>query len=375
MSSLGIRGGIALVLGCSVLLSACADPCFDDGLAQGGCPADSASASQTDSNSESQGSASQSATVSDSASGSDTDPTVGTDSGGGLECPEVAEILLPQVPTVQLVVDQSGSMNRDFGATSRWGAIESTLVGDDGVVTRLQSRVRFGLSLYSTEGSTCPRVVGFAPRLDAGQDIAGMFADNEPLSETPTGESIREALDTLLEDTWQGDKVFVLATDGEPDTCEIPNPENDEEVAIARGAVLDAVRDAHDAGIRTFVISVGDEIAEDHLQEVANVGVGAQAGEPDAPFYVALNQAELVAAFEEIITGIRSCRIDLPSPLTPDLAPSCTVQINTDVSVYDDPDGWRLDGQDAIELQGQSCAAIQDGAVVILMTCTCEVSS
>ena len=43
-------------------------------------------------------------------------------------------------------------------------------------------------------------------------------------------------MDTLLNDPAPGDKVIVLATDGEPDTCAEPNPQNGQGVAVAAAA-------------------------------------------------------------------------------------------------------------------------------------------
>jgi hypothetical protein len=309
-------------------------------------------------------------------SGSATDPTAGTDSGGGMDCPEVDEILLPQVPTVQLVVDQSGSMSEDFGGATRWDAMYNTLVGPaNGVVTRLQSDVRFGLTLYTGEGPTCPVTSGLSPQLDAVDEITAALDATGPSSDTPTGESLVIATQTLVDDTWEGDKVLLLVTDGEPDTCAVPNPTTDMERDAARAVAIDAVVAAHDMGIRTFVVSVGTEVAQAHLQDIANAGVGNGPNDPDAPFYVANNQGELVDAVDEIIAGVRQCSIDLPQPLTEPLAPSCTVTINDQPIDYNTANGWALDGEMAIVLQGTSCLEIQTGAVAIQMTCTCEVPS
>src|SRR5690606_19245833 len=118
------------------------------------------------------------------------DTGVVTGGGSGLDCPQLEEVLLPQIPTFQLVVDQSGSMGEDFGGTSRWEAVESTLVGNDGVVTQLQSSIRFGISLYRHDTGTCPDVQSLAARLDAANDIAELFASEMPAGETPTGESL-----------------------------------------------------------------------------------------------------------------------------------------------------------------------------------------
>lgn len=283
------------------------------------------------------------------------------------------EVLLPQVPTFQLIIDQSGSMDDDFGGVTRWEAVEDTLVGNGGVVTELQSSIRFGASLYHNPmAMTCPQVQSLAPQLDARDEIATLLGGELPDGDTPTGESIEQVTAELLSDTWEGDKVMVLATDGEPDTCAIPEPMNQAEQDLVRGVAVDAVASAYSQGIRTFVISVGPDIAAEHLQGLANAGVGAAAGDPDAPFYVASDTASLLAAFESIVAGLRPCDFVLNQPLPAALAPSCSVTVNDAPFPYDDPDGWSVSDETTLELQGAACAAIQEGVVSIQLECSCE---
>lgn len=346
--------------------SGCADPCFDDGIDQGGCPEDPTD-SPTDSATE---------TSADGTGGADATVDGTADSGiatgdGGVKCPEFEEVLLPQVPTFQLIVDQSGSMDDPFdGATTRWEAMSNTLIGPDGVVTELQSSIRFGISLYRNPDGMCPNVQTLAPQLDAADEITTLLAGELPGGDTPTGEAIEIITASVLADTWEGDKVMVLATDGEPDTCAIPEPADDE-VDMVRGVAVNAVAAAHDAGIRTFVISVGLDIAEAHLQDLANAGAGQQAGDPDAPFYVANDTASLVAAFNAIVSGLRPCEFPLTTPLMMDLAPACEVTVNDTEYPFDDADGWALADENTLLLQGAACEAIQQGVVAVRLECTC----
>jgi hypothetical protein len=351
-------------------LAGCAPPCHDDGLNQGGCPADT-DASETDP-SETESASMTQASVDGTADGTASDPTAVTAGGDGEMCPELQEVLLPTVPTFQLVVDGSGSMNEPFdNGDTRWEAMESTLVGPDGVVTDLQSSIRFGLSLYRNPGMMCPDVTTLSPQLDASDEISTVLAANVPNGDTPTGESLVIATQTLLDDAWDGEKVLVLATDGEPDTCQIPEPNGMDEVDQVRGVAIDAVVAAFGSGIRTYVISVGTEVAQEHLQDLANAGVGNQAGDPDAEFWVANDTASLVAAFDAIVAGIRPCTFPLSMPLSADLAPSCNVTVNDDAVTYQDANGWTLADDSTLELTGTACASIQQGVVAVAMTCTC----
>ena len=341
------------------LASGCADECVDDGVGQQFCPGvntETGEASET----------SADATASEGEEGMEAE---------GTGCPTLDVILTPTVPTMQILVDQSGSMTTDFGGTPRWDAVIDSLVGsNNSVVASLQSDIRFGLSLYTGDAMTCPAIQEIPAQLDARDEIQTLFAANAPANETPTGESFAMVAAGVAADPWPGDKFIILATDGEPDTCAVPNPDpGSPEETEARDAVVTAVSDAYDEGIRTFVISVGDQIAGTHLQAVANAGAGVQSGDPDATYYQALDQQALVDAFNDIIAGVRDCTLALDTPLTMELAPSCTVSINDSDVPYEDPNGWNLVDETTIELVGNSCTQIQEGVVIIEMRCTCEV--
>ncbi len=350
----------------------CADPCFDDGLAQGGCPeedTDSDAGGQTGTETDGNSATQADGTETDSDS---LDDTAGSGGGGGQECPVLEEVLLPQTPTVQLIVDQSGSMNEDFGSGTRWEAMEETLVGPDGVVTQLQSSIRFGLSLFRSTQGVCPDVQSIGAQLDGADEISTLLDMEDPGGETPTGESFEIVTDEVLSDPWEGDKVIVLVTDGEPDTCDVPDPETDEEIEMTRGRAVSAVSTAFESEIRTFVIGVSTGIAEDHLQDLANAGVGVEPGEADAPFYVANDPEALVLAFDAIVAGLRPCTFGLAMPLDGELAPTCEVMVNDEAVPFEGGDGWTLVDPSTIELQGTACDSIQQGVVSVRMQCACE---
>src|SRR5690606_13373876 len=103
-------------------------------------------------------------------------------------------------------------------------------------------------------------------------------------------------------------------TDGEPDTCEQPNPQNGQAEALA------AVTRAYRAGIRTYLISVGRDISEAHMQDVANAGVGNAEGAPDAPYWVAGDDIGLRNALRTIIAGEVSCTLSLEGRIDPERA-------------------------------------------------------
>ncbi len=352
-SWLAIGGGLGF--GALTLGVGCASPCVDDGIGQKQCPADDGGneAGETDTT-------------------GDTGADHGeTGAGEGGTCDLFRLDLTPQTPTIVLLVDQSESMTAAFDMTDRWSAIQTTLLDpQDGVVTNLQSEVRFGLSLYSSNdgdmGGMCPILTETPPAIDNFDNIDMVFQNSGgPLGDTPTGESLAVVADALSMDAAPGEKYVVVATDGEPDTCAEPDPQNGQGLAVM------AAEDAFAKGVKTFIISVGDDVSNDHLQDMANAGAGVQMGDPDATFYKALDQQALLDAFNEIVQGTRDCRIDLDMAIIPDKADLCTVAVNGMDLPLDDPNGWEVNTSTEIELVGSACTDIQEGEVTIEMDCDC----
>jgi len=349
---------VALPLLAWATLPGCAEPCIDDGLGQKYCPANETEA----------------ATGSETGDGDgdgDGDPTT-EEASDTEDCPLLDVILIPQTPTLVLLVDQSGSMNEDFGGDTRWNVVTDVLIDQqNGIVPQFDDSIRFGLTLYTSidgdAGGECPLLIEVDPAINNFPAIEMTLSAEVPIQETPTGES--------LDLTWQkldaldvpGRKFIVLATDGEPDTCAEPNPSNGQPEAVA------AAQAAYAAGIETHIISVGSDVSAAHLQDMANAGQGVQAGDPDAPYYQALDQAALLDAFNQILAGVRSCQLDLMTPLTAEDAMGCTVEVNGSVVGFDDPNGWQLNGSNEIELLGSACDALQQGTSSVQMECSCSV--
>jgi hypothetical protein len=284
----------------------------------------------------------------------------GSGSGGG--CADVEVSFAPVVPTVVLLIDQSGSMTASYPGGNRWDVLYDALMDEQtGVVKALEGDVRFGLALYTSHdgsaGGTCPALTEVEIALDNHAAIDAIYGAASPEDETPTGESLAQVTEALEAFDEPGPKIVILATDGEPDTCAQPNPQNGQAVAIA------AAEDAYARGIQTYILAVGNEVGADHLQDMANAGAGLPVGgDDDAAFYQPQTQAELVDAFSGIIDGQRSCVLTLDGEVDPDRADEGEVYLDGDLIGYNDPDGWRLNGPSEIELLGASCDAIKTGA-------------
>lgn len=254
-------------------------------------------------------------------------------------------------PNVIIVVDQSGSMDEDFGDSNRWDALRDSLLAEpDGFIFALQDQVIFGLALFSGNDEMCPILTTVPSALSNYGPIADVYNDEEIRSETPTGDSLEQLLDEVLGAPDRNDNptIFILATDGEPDTCAQPNPQNGQPQALA------AVERAYENNIRTYIISVGTDISESHLTDMANAGLGRSGG-PDADFWVAGDDAGLRDALGEIIGGALSCTIELDGRI--DVAAACDgrVELNGNPLPCNDPDGWTAVDESHIELRGEAC--------------------
>ena len=276
-------------------------------------------------------------------------------------CSSLSVHFTPVVPTVMLVVDRSGSMRTDYGGPTRWRALYTTLMDpSSGIVTRLADEVRFGLLLYSGHDGDpdglCPTLHDVAPAAGNVAAIDAVYGDMQPGEGTPTGAAVAAAKPLIQQVTEPGPKLFILATDGLPDTCGAPSEDSS---AQAKTAVLSAVAAAHDDDVTTYVIGVGPDISSEHLQEVANAGRGLAPNGPDkATFYRALDAAALVDAFQEIINGARGCTFELDQPVDPDVARGTVSLDGAPLTAGTD---WRLRDGGTLELLGAACDTILAG--------------
>jgi hypothetical protein len=261
-------------------------------------------------------------------------------------------------PNVLLVVDQSLSMDGALGGSgTRWNVLKDVLIGTNGIVTQLQAGVRFGLALYTTETTgngmgdvgACPFLTEVPMNFSNLGAIQTAYDAAAPRGATPTGLSLNAVVPGLSADSAPGAKVILLATDGEPNTCEDPNPGVNQE---GRDASEDAVSAAWGQGITTYVISVGDDVGEEHLRVVANVGQGFPPNDNTDRFYTATNQQELQQAIQDIFQGI-DCIFQLNGQVDSTGAAQGQVTLGGELLTY--MEDWRLVGGDRVELLGEAC--------------------
>lgn len=279
--------------------------------------------------------------------------------GGAAGCPSASVTAARVKPTVMLVVDGSRSMEDDYGddGDSRWTALKAALIDDQiGIVPRLQSVVEFGLAVYGTD-SMCPfplpRIV---PALNnAASIIDTLDSDDPPGTYTPTGIALdmvfadlpnaAQALDQDL-----GPQIVVLATDGEPNTCDSTDRSFESSISAAEAGRA--------KGIDMYVISLAEADGEfaGHLQEMANIGADMDRNAtPGAMLYVPTNPTELSAALEMIIGGAVGCEIVLNGSVAPGFECSGTALLNSLPLTCDDANGWTLSDPSHVRLLGTAC--------------------
>jgi hypothetical protein len=303
------------------------------------------------------------------------------DAGPGFDGCRELRLEWTVTPTVLLLVDQSGSMAEELPTgTTRWDAVEEAFFGGAGLVTRLDRSIRFGLALYSArsrdegEGGPpigpCPLMTIVPPALGSHDAIAPVYAMSEPIEDTPTGDAITAVVTGVLADTdtRRGPVVIVLATDGDPDTCAQLDPQEGqaESVLAAENAFL--------AGIRTFVIGVGDSgLSSEHLQDVANAGVGRDPFGPPAPFWRTNTIGGLRSALDDIVRGELACELLLDQPLDLERACAGSVRLNGRPLRCDDEDGFRLGSPTRLEILGSACEELNtDPSAVLEIVFPCD---
>ena len=302
-------------------------------------------------------------------------PSTGGPDGGNdddASCPSVTVTPMPRTPTVQLLIDRSGSMTASFGSTDRWTAVRQALTGPTGVVTTLQDRVIFGASTFSHrigQGS-CPTVQSTPTRMLNNAAAITTLMSNGLLVDTPTGESIQRVIADFAANppAPNSPPIILLATDGLPDTC--ANPDETNNIA-AQNLSISQTQAAFTAGIRTYVLSVGNQVGAAHLQKVANAGAGLDPNTGTAPYYTANNPSELSAALASIITGVLSCEFDLSGSVDPNRAGEAMVTLDGQPLIYGTD--WELVDDNTIRILGASCDQLRGGGGTLQATFACGI--
>lgn len=328
------------------------------------------------------------------------DPTSG--SGGRESCNELTIVPEPVTPTVMVLVDNSSSMFEP--RESLWDLLYSTLMDPtNGVVKSLESKVRFGFASYRGSPAgvmetdpTCAEIRSVPYSLDNHQAIDTLYRQlgtewtQGVKWETPTGHAISRVAAELhaYEASPPGPKYILLVTDGDPNTCQVVDPQCGQDLSIR------AVQDAHALGIKTLVVGIGSIIAGNpgcearwgrcgplHLQDLANAGNGLGVAEPPMefiyqscadrygrvlqgaysptpgmePFYTATTADQLKSSLSGLLTGVLSCTVEMNAIVNGDPALG-KVTVGGQEVPFQDTNGWALEANRyGVTLQGAAC--------------------
>ncbi|MCW5802714.1 MAG: VWA domain-containing protein [Deltaproteobacteria bacterium] len=269
-------------------------------------------------------------------------------------CPAVHFTAMQTIPSITLLIDRSGSMNDSIGGKTRYQAVRDALVDNtNGVVTNLQSKAYFGAALFSSD-NPCPRLYAVPRAMNNRNGIASLINGQGPGGNTPTGPSIDQVVaDFAANPPPQGSPpIIVLATDGLPNTCNNGNDTN-----TGQTLSVNAAKAAYTAGIRLFILGVGNGINDQHLQAMANAGAGVQAGMANAPYFLANSPAQLQTAFDTIIGGVLSCELMISGTIDQAQAAGGTVTLNGAPLQFGTD--WELVNGNTIRLLGAACTTLK----------------
>lgn len=277
-------------------------------------------------------------------------------------CPAVHFTPTPVIPSIELVLDRSGSMiDNNIGNKTRYQALHDALFdATNGALVKTQAQVYFGEMLFAGNQTPCVdgppgslNVNGYsAPRALNNASVLDALTTSKPPLEggsTPTA----AAIDTAARDFTTNPPptgsppILLLATDGDPNSCG----------GSGNGtASINSVATAFSGGIKTYVIGIDDDVNVNYLKQVANAGVGQTTGQ--APYYVATNAQALVDAFNQIISGAISCDLNINMPVDPASAPGATVTLDGTNLTYGTD--WTLDPNNmTIHIIGAACNTLK----------------
>jgi hypothetical protein len=303
----------------------------------------------------------------------------GSGDGDGDACPVVNLQTDPVRPNVLFIIDRSGSMDAVFdGGLDRWDALRNVLLANGGILDELSTSADFGVVMYTGtqegqgDGAMCPLLVTVDVAMNNLDDIRSTYSatelipnpnnPNQKVGDTPTGESIEAILASdAVKKLAAGDRptVFILATDGDPDTCAEPNSNGTEPPRVVS---VDAVKHAYQAGIKTYVIAVApaNEIDQGHLDDLAAAGQNMPGAQPFRESGV----DALTTTLRSIVTGELSCDVPIKGMVTA-TDPCSDSHIKLDGKELAcgaaATDGWELVGESTLRLKGQACTDFKKG--------------
>ena len=275
-------------------------------------------------------------------------------------CPAVHFTPMPVIPSIELVLDRSGSMDMPFsGNMSRYQTLEDALFNTTtGAIVTSQAQVYFGEELFAGDSGQNPctdgppgslNINGYsAPRALNNASVLSMLTANKPPNggATPTSAALDTAVAGFAANPPPpgSPPIILLATDGEPNSCGN---------GADNGRSVNSTTTAYNLGIQTYIIGLAG-VNNAFLQQIANAGVHGT----NAPYYTANNAAALVTAFNTIIAGAISCDLTINQMVDPGSAPNATVTLDGSPLTFGTD--WTLDANGmTIHILGAACATLK----------------
>jgi hypothetical protein len=308
---------------------------------------------------------------------------------GGNICASAQVTATRITPSVYFVIDGSSSMNTRFGGTgTRWSVLREALIGQNGVVRKLESAVKFGMTIYSNnDPKKCPAMSEVPSKLSNLSAMTAAYPAMETGGGTPTGEALQHVVDGLpsysnMLDGAMRPPIIILATDGEPNGCSSAATCDWIDWANCLGELLGtlasapatydttlaAVRAAKMKGVPVWVISLADGLNNiPNLQKTANIGAGlADNASPGSTIYSPQNPDDLTTTLTKLLSAAVTCDVELKGTLTVGRACEGSVMVNGNKLPCNDAQGWKATDAKHIQLQGDACTRFKSDPTILL---------
>jgi hypothetical protein len=238
----------------------------------------------------------------------------------------------------------------------------------------------------------CPELTEVDFAMGNAEQLLAAMECNDVVRYTPTRESLTETAQNLQALPVAGTKVIILATDGQPTTCECTRfnegdgntiPEScrqgslvdrdgemlTPEQAAAYDVVAEAGRIHEEWGITISVIGLNtsDEVQlTAHLQQVADAGGGA--------LYDGVQPTGLADAFVTTVEQVRSCEVELQGQIVAGFEDDGVVTLDGEPLpiVESGGDGYRVVSSSRLELLGEPCEQLKAGGRKLDISFPCD---
>lgn len=303
--------------------------------------------------------------------------------GGGGTTPipacEAVTVAIDELrPALTLVVDQSLSMRYRYpteeSPSTRWSLVGDALFEPTfGVVKQFETTVRFGIAFFTSRPGSCPILNEVPAKARNYEALNALYRSLRPDGDTPTGDALQQVVTELSQTPSQGPRYILLVTDGNPDTCLQPNPDQGQPEAVA------AAQRAYAAGIELYVLGISNGIAGENLQQLANAGKGRPIDsvygvDPGAaqPFQASDNVLELAEQFSDILSGIPLCEVRLQRDVAATELGNARVVLDGRPLSYSVSDGYVLKDSRHLAIVGKACEAIETGGRQLSVRIACD---